>query len=105
MPLDTPPDDVPPALVGKLTEHAQGFMGTLFDLAQRGMLEVREDKGSWGAKKFNLELKNSAASLRPHEQGLLDALLKPGETAVEMSAIPARLASKHKAGGIALSRR
>ena len=97
LPWDTPPDDLPPALVGKLTQHSQGFMGTLFDLAQRGVLEVHEDRGWWQSKKYTLELKNVAASLSPHEQGLLDALFKPGETSIDMSAIPTRLASKHKA--------
>ena len=96
-PLDTPPDDLPPALVGKLTEHSQGFMGTLFDLAQRGVLEVHEDKGYWGSKKYMLELKNAATPLNAHEQGLLTAVFKPGETTVDMSAIPTRLAGKHKA--------
>jgi hypothetical protein len=97
MPLDTPPDDLPPALVGKLTEHSHSFMGTLFDLAQRGVLEVHEDKGRWGSKKYMLELKGEDVSLRPHEQGLLTAIFKPGETSIDMSTIPTRLASKHKA--------
>ena len=66
MPWDTPPGDLPPALVGKLTQHSQGFMGTLFDLAQRGVLEVHEDRGWWQSKKYTLELKNVAASLSPH---------------------------------------
>ncbi len=97
MAWDTPPDDAPPALAAKLTRHSQGFMGTLFDLAQRGVLEVHEDKGRWGSKKYTLELKNAAVALSAHEQGLLSAIFKPGETTVDMSAIPTRLASKHKA--------
>jgi hypothetical protein len=96
-PLDTPPDDLPPALVGKLTEHPQGYMGTLFDLAQRGVLEVHEDKGWWGSKKYTLELKDAAAPLSAHEQALLSAVFNPGETTVDMSAVSTRLASKHKA--------
>ena len=109
---DTPPDDAaladaPPALAAKLTRHSQGFMGTLFDLAQRGVLEVREDKGWWGSKKFTLELRNAdvplsaqplrAQPLRAHEQGLLAAVFKPGETSVDMPSIPTRLARKRKA--------
>ena len=97
MSLTSPPDDLPPALVGKLTQHPQGHMGTLFDLAQRGVLEVREDKGHWGSKKYTLELKNAAAPLSAHEQGLLTAIFKPGETSMDMSVIASRLASKHKA--------
>ena len=94
---NTPPDDLAPAMAAKLTRHSQGFMGTLFDLAQRGVLEVHEDKGWWGAKKFTLELKAAAAPLSAHEQGLLSVVLKPGETTVDMAAIPARLARKRQA--------
>jgi uncharacterized protein (TIGR04222 family) len=97
MAWDTPPDDAPPALAAKLTRHSEGFMGTLFDLAQRGVLEVREDKGRWGSKKYTLELKNAAIPLSAHEQGLLSAVFKPGETTVEMPSIPTRLARKNKA--------
>ncbi|CAG0936582.1 hypothetical protein TFLX_05463 [Thermoflexales bacterium] len=95
--LETPPAELPPALVGKLTQHSQGFMGTLFDLAQRGVLEVHQNQGRWGSKKYMLELKHTAAPLNAHEQGLLTTVFKPGETAVDMSAIPTRLSSKHKA--------
>lgn len=97
MSWDTPPDDLPPALAAKLTQHSQGFMGTLFDLAQRGVLEVHEGKRWLGSKKYTLGLKNAAASLSAHEQSLLSAVFKPGETLVDMSAIPTRLARKHKA--------
>ncbi len=97
MSWDTPLGDVPPALVGKLTDHSHGYMGTLFDLAQRGVLDVHEDKSWWGTKKYTLELKNAAAPLSAHEQGLLSAVFKLGETTIDMSAIPTRLASKHKA--------
>jgi len=97
MPVNTPPDDAAPALAAKLTQQSQGFMGTLFDLAQRGVLEVREEKGWWKSKKYILELTNSATPLSAHEQGLLSAIFKPGETTVDMSQVPTRLASKHKA--------
>jgi hypothetical protein len=96
MTFNTPPDDLPPALVGKLTGRAEGFMGTLFDLAQRGVVEIHEGRGHWGTKKFTLELKNAAAPLSAAEQGLLAAIFKPGETTVDMSQILTRLASKHK---------
>jgi hypothetical protein len=92
LPLDTPPGDVPPALAGKLTGHSHAFMGTLFDLAQRGMLEVCEDKGWFRSKKYMLERKTGHVSLRPHEQGLLAAVFRPGETRVEMSKISSHLA-------------
>jgi hypothetical protein len=95
--FNTPPDDLPPALVGKLTGQAEGGMGTLFDLAQRGVLEVHEDKGWWGTKKYTLERTNASAPLTAYEQRLLAAIFKPGETTVDMSAVSTRLASQHKA--------
>jgi hypothetical protein len=91
LPSGTPPGDMPPALVGKLTRHSHAFMGALFDLAQRGALEVRQDKGWFGSKKYRLERKTATVSLRPHEQGLLDAVFKRGETRVEVSEISSRL--------------
>jgi uncharacterized protein (TIGR04222 family) len=89
-----PPSDVPPAVIGKLSGQAHGFMGTIFDLAQRGMLEVSEEKGFWGTKNHVLTRKEMNASLRPHEQGLLDAIFKTGETQVNMSEVAGRLAAK-----------
>ena len=34
--------------------------------------------------------------LNAHEQGLLSVVFRPGETTVDMSAIPTRLAGRHK---------
>lgn len=93
---NTPPADVSPALAAKLTKQPQGFMGALFDLARRGVLEIHEGQGHWGTKQFTLELKNAAAPLNTAEQGLLAALFKPDETTVDMSQISTRLASQHK---------
>ena len=92
----TPPADVPPAVIGKLSGQAHGFMGTIFDLAQRGVLEVSEEKGFWGSKNHVLTRKEIGASLRPHEQGLLDAIFKTGETQVNMNEVATRLAAKSK---------
>jgi uncharacterized protein (TIGR04222 family) len=91
-----PPSNVPPAVIGKLTGQMHGFMGTIFDLAQRGVLEVSEEKGFWGSKNHVLILKDKNVSLRPHEQGLLDAIFKTGEIQVNMNEVAARLASKSK---------
>jgi hypothetical protein len=96
LPAHTPPGDVPPALVGELTQQWQSLMGTLFDLAQRGVVEIHESLGQWGTKKFTLEVKNSAAPLSAIEQGLLAAIVKPGETLVDMSQIWTRLTGNSK---------
>jgi hypothetical protein len=91
-----PPADISPAVIGKLTGQQHNFMGAIFDLAQRGILEVREEKGIWGTKKHVLTRKENNISLKPHEQGLMDAIFKPGETQVNMNEIATRLASKSK---------
>ena len=94
--LPIPPDErVSPAVVGKLTgQETYSSMGTLFDLAQRGVLEIREEPGPWGTKNFILEVKNRQAELSLHEQGLLDAVIKPGEMQVNMNEIVTRLSWK-----------
>ena len=87
-----PPSDVPPALVGKLTGQQHTFMGAVFDLAQRGVLEVREGKGFLGTKTHMLVRTSQSAALQAHEQGLLAALFKPGETQVPLGEVGSRLA-------------
>lgn len=91
-----PPSDLAPAIMGKLTNQYGSFMGVIFDLAQRGVLEVREEKGFWGTKKHVLVRAGDAPALKPFEQILLDALFKPGETEMNMSEIGTRLATKQK---------
>lgn len=92
----SPPSDTSPAVVGKLTGQYANFMGVIFDLAQRGLLEIREEKGFWGSTKHILVRIGDAPGLKPFEQYLLDSLFKPGETAVNMSEVGTRVASKHK---------
>lgn len=90
-----PPSDISPALVGKLTKQHHTFMGAIFDLAQRGVLELRTEKGVWGSTTVVLVLKDHAtASLQPFEQGLLNAVFKPGETQVNMNEVATRLGMK-----------
>lgn len=91
-----PPSNLAPALVGALTKQANGFMGTIFDLAGRGILEIREENGSWGTTNYILVKKEPAASLNLHEQGLLSAIFKTGDTQVNMSEISTRLGMNSK---------
>jgi uncharacterized protein (TIGR04222 family) len=86
-----PPSDLPPAIVGKLTKQGPTFMGTIFDLAQRGALEVRQEKGLLGAKTYKLVRTDRAAPLQPYAQGLIDALFGPGQSAINMNEIGGRL--------------
>ena len=71
-------------------------MGTVFDLAKRDILEVREEKGFLGMKNHVLARKESASFLKPHEQGLLDAIFKPNEMQINMNEIATRLGTKSK---------
>ena len=96
MPIPSPPAEVSPAVVGKLTKQSHTSMGAIFDLAQRGILEIREEPGSWGTKNHVLVRTDRPVSLKPFEQGLMDALFKPGETLVKMSEVGGRLGSKSK---------
>lgn len=96
MSTPNPPGDVSPALIGKLANQPHSFMGTIFDLARRGVLEVQQEDGFWGSKKHVLVLNETNASLKPHEQGLLAALFKPAETQIDMNEVPGRLAAGNK---------
>jgi Predicted membrane protein (DUF2207) len=73
-----PPDPLPPALAGALSangsaksEHA---FGTLFALAQRGVLAVEEERGLWGTRSFRLVRQRSPERLAPHEQAAIDTI-------------------------------
>jgi uncharacterized protein (TIGR04222 family) len=96
MSIPSPPAEVPPAVIGKLTKQSHAAMGAIFDLAQRGVLEIREEAGGWGTKKHVLVRTDQSVPLKPFEQGLLEALFKPGERQVNMSEVGARLGSKSK---------
>ena len=91
-----PPSDISPALIGKLTGQQHNFMGTVFDLAKRDILEVREEKGFLGMKNHILARKENVSFLKPHEQGLLDALFKPNEMQINMNEIATRLGTNNK---------
>jgi hypothetical protein len=91
-----PPGEVPPAIVGKLTRQEGSFMGTVFDLAQRGILEVEEKKGFLGTTRHMLRLKDGAQILKPHEQGLLNALFSPAKTEINLSDIGMRIETGKK---------
>mgnify|MGYP000917541666 CR=1 FL=1 len=93
--IPTPPATIPPALIGKLTGSAHSFMGTIFDLAQRGVLEIKAEQGTWGTTNHVLIRTATNDSLHAHEQGLLDAIFKDEETQVNMSEVGLRLASKN----------
>lgn len=96
IPTATPPSNISPALIGKLTGQQHTFMGAIFELAQRGVLEVREENGFWGTKKHILVRKDSSTPLKSFEQGLMNALFKTDEMYINMNEVTARLSMKNK---------
>jgi uncharacterized protein (TIGR04222 family) len=67
-----PPDPLPPALGGTLAANGspglQHAMATLFSLAERGALAIREDsKRTFGQRQFTIERQRTAEALSPHE--------------------------------------
>jgi hypothetical protein len=93
-PIPTPPMDLPAAVVGRLAGRGEGFLGTLFDLAGRGALEIHEERGWLGTRKHTLRRAASASGLRPHEQALLDALFEGGKDSIDLSQVGTRLARR-----------
>ncbi len=85
-PVMSPPSALNPALVGALTS-GQGepgvatALGTLFDLARRGVVAiVQEDKKGWLGQMspaFVVTLRERPAGLAAHEQQLLDQFFGP----------------------------
>lgn len=95
--LDSPPSDLPPALVGTVVdEHAdaQDVVATVLDLAARGVIAIREvplagaaGQASMAAgvgRDFELQLLQERASLdgdlRPFERRVLDSFFTRGAT-------------------------
>jgi len=70
-----PPTAHPPAVGIRLAGGAMPALATLFDLAQRGVLQIEEIPGRWG-RKFAIHRQSAGEALRPHEQGLLEALFR-----------------------------
>ncbi len=103
----TLPGDLPPALAGALGQangrpSATQALGTLFDLAQRGILIIEESpaKHWYGGREYFVRLLDPAPrDLQPHEQGLLALLFTrktgPIETA-KMSEVGGLLVSKSR---------
>ncbi len=97
-PIASPPGDLPPALVGALNSgtgdpSAATALGTLFDLGQRGVVEIeqRPGKGWLGRADYTVTLRERPATLRPHEAALLDEIFGPyagsGATAALMDKV------------------
>ena len=70
------PREIPPALAGRLAGTSVPFLGALFDLARRGVLQFEEGPKQWGSRTFNIILHSSSGPFAPHERLLLEELFK-----------------------------
>lgn len=71
-----PPKPIPPALAAHLVGSTTPFLGALFDLAQRGVVQIEERPKKWGSRKFEVVRLPGGDRLRPHEEILMAALFK-----------------------------
>jgi hypothetical protein len=88
-----PPDSLAPALAGALvangSSHVEHAMSTLFALAARGIVTIREDvRGRFRGSHFTIAVnRDRRPGLSAHEQALLDILFKSSsESSVELTA-------------------
>ncbi len=91
-----PPDDLSPALVGRLTGVSNSFLGTIFDLAQRGIIEIKAKEGRWGVSNYILAMKNVATDLTPHDRRVLEVVFNPNENQVDLTKVGIRLVSEER---------
>ena len=77
--FSTLPRAIPPALAAKLTGSSVPFLGTLFDLARRGLLRIEEGPKKWGGRTFDVIRQPISERMQSHEQVFLDALFKKNE--------------------------
>ena len=87
IPMYSLPDQLPPALAATLAKDSNGAgLGTLLDLAKRGVVQIREREGQgvWGKKSiFEFVVRQPNAALAPFEQVILnEAFAKSKQTGV-----------------------
>ena len=103
----SPPDPLAPGLAGALLsngrttlEHA---MGTMFSLAERGVIAIDEARGRFGVQDFTITRQRSKGPLAPHEQALLATLFDtrhPEQTT--LSSARNRVTRRLRAFGVAV---
>jgi hypothetical protein len=94
-----PPDSVAPAIAGALVANGQPqlehAMGSLFSLAERGVMAIREEPGGiFGQRSFVIEITRGSHALSTHEEAARDIIFAgssgPGAT-VSLSKARTRL--------------
>ncbi len=103
--VTSPPDDLLPALAGALVQGGRTTwahaMGTLFELAQRGVLQIEELAGKkwYQERAFEIRVLEQTSDLRPHERRLLDLIFtsKDGwQPIIRLSDLHSRLGRQWK---------
>lgn len=74
-----PPDSLAPALAGALVSNGQlqlqHAMATVFSLADRGVVTIREEpRGVFGQRNFVIQRTRAGEHLAPHEETVLDII-------------------------------
>ncbi len=66
------PAVIAPALAARLIGSSTTFLGTLFDLARRGVIRIEEGAKKWGVRQFEM-VRLASDTLKPHEKVFIDA--------------------------------
>ena len=83
MSIVSPPSSLSPALAGWLLGGAGLSLGTLLELARRGVLRIEEaPRGFLRSRQFRVVLCDASARLEPHERSLLETVFRAGGTTV-----------------------
>lgn len=70
------PGEIHAAMAARLAGAGTAFLGTLFDLARRGVLQFEEGPKQWGSRTFNVLLRSAAGPFEPHERVFVEELFK-----------------------------
>lgn len=99
MPLAEPPADLDPTLVARLVgvPSAQSWMGVLFNLAQRGVLQIQQMKGFLGSKRYELVRLSYGGALSAVEQQVMGAVFPAQGAKVDLSQVGTRIQSVQRA--------
>jgi hypothetical protein len=75
-----PPDPLAPAIAGALASNGRvsllHAMGTLFSLADRGEILIKEESKRFGQRIFTVERRSARRPLATHEQAALDLMFR-----------------------------
>lgn len=90
--VTSPPSSLAPALVAAFAQGQSATLGTLFDLARRGVVRIDErQRSKWFGRQFEVVLADPYQPLAPHEKQFLALGFDGGETPVHMKTFFGRL--------------